>query len=122
MKEGCPLLPKLFLLYYDVLLRETFARLPKANLYVFVDDIAIRADDQGGLLDTLSRPKDVAHRMGLRFNVNKIKVYLARPLHTNKTTSTRRYMLRTPEGVWEPLNAPRPLSSFGVGVVRYKHT
>ena len=37
MKEGCPLSPTLFLLYYDILLRETMERCPGARLYVFVD-------------------------------------------------------------------------------------
>ena len=41
MKEGCPLSPTLFLLYYDILLRETKERCPDAYLYVFVDDIAV---------------------------------------------------------------------------------
>ena len=38
MKEGCPLSPTLFLLYYDVLRRKTLSRHPDAHLYVFVDD------------------------------------------------------------------------------------
>ena len=50
IKEGCPLSPTLFLLYYDVLLRETLDRQPDANLYVFVDDIAVRAPDTTTLL------------------------------------------------------------------------
>ena len=39
MKEGCPLSPTLFLLYYDILLGETKERCPGAHLYVFVDDM-----------------------------------------------------------------------------------
>ena len=65
MKEGCPLSPTLFLLYYDILLRETKERCPGAQPYVFVDDIAVRAP-------TLH---DVAYTMGLRFNKDKTEVY-----------------------------------------------
>ena len=49
MKEGCPLSPTLFLPYYNVLLWETLSRHPKAHLYVFVDDIAVRAADKTAL-------------------------------------------------------------------------
>ena len=38
MKEGCFLSPTLFLLYYDILLRDTMERCPGARLYVFVDE------------------------------------------------------------------------------------
>ena len=33
MKVGCPVSLTLFLLYYDMLRRETLVRLPRANLY-----------------------------------------------------------------------------------------
>ena len=46
MKEGCPLSPTLILLYYDILPRETMERCYEACLYVFVDDIAVRAPTQ----------------------------------------------------------------------------
>ena len=75
MKEGCPLSPTLFLLYYDVLLRETLSRHPDAQLYVFVDDIAVRATNQAALLNTLNHLHHVAYRMGLRFNADKTETY-----------------------------------------------
>ena len=74
-KEGCPLSPTLFLLYYDILLRETKERCPDACLYVFVDDIAVRAPTRGALLHTLDSLHEVAHTMGLRFNKDKTEVY-----------------------------------------------
>ena len=74
MKEGCPLSPTLFLLYYDILLRETMERCPGARLYVFVDDIAVRAPTREALLHTLDTLHDVAHTMGLRFNEDKTEV------------------------------------------------
>ena len=74
MKEGCPLSPTLFLLYYDILLRETMERCPGARLYVFVDDIAVRAPTKEALLHTLDTLHDVAHTMGLRFNKDKTEV------------------------------------------------
>ena len=65
MKEGCPLSPTLFLLYYDVLLQAPLSRNPDTHLYVFVDDIAVRAADQASLLDTLNDLYHVVYRMGL---------------------------------------------------------
>ena len=73
-KEGCPLSPTLFLLYYDILLRETKERCPDTRLYVFVDDIAVRAPTTGSLLHTLVTEHEVAHTMGLHFNKDKTKV------------------------------------------------
>ena len=75
MKEGCPLSPTLFLLYYDILLRETKERCPGAHLYVFVDDIAVRAPTRESLLHTLDTLHEVAYTMGLRFNKDKTEVY-----------------------------------------------
>ena len=75
MKERCPLSPTLFLLYYDILLRETKERCPGANLYVFVDDIAVRAPTKESLLHTLDTLHEVAYTMGLRFNKDKTEVY-----------------------------------------------
>ena len=75
MKEGCPLSPTLFLLYYDILLRETKERCPEAHLYVFVDDIAVRARTRDSLLHTLDTLSEVVHTMWLRFNKDKTKVY-----------------------------------------------
>ena len=75
MKEGCPLSPTLFLLYYDILLRETKERGPDACLYVFIDDIAVRAPTRGSLLHTLDTLHEVACTMGLRFNKDKTEVY-----------------------------------------------
>ena len=67
--------PTLFLLYYDILLRETKERCPGAQLYVFVDDIAVRAPTKEALLHTLDTLHDVAYTMGLRFNKDKTEVY-----------------------------------------------
>ena len=75
MKEGCPLPPTLFLLYYDILLREATERCLDACLYVFVDDIAVRAPTTDTLLHTLDALHEVAHTMGLRFNKDKTEVY-----------------------------------------------
>ena len=75
MKEGCLLSPTLFLLYYDVLPRETMSRQPDAQVYVFVDDIAVRATKQAALLNTLNHLHHVAHRMGFRFNADKTETY-----------------------------------------------
>ena len=75
MKEGCPLSPTLFLLYYDVLLPETLSRSSQAHPWVFVDDIAVRAADQTALLDALNHLHHVAHRMGLHFNTDKTETY-----------------------------------------------
>ena len=75
MKEGCPLSPTLFLLYYDILLRETKERCPGAHLYVFVDDIAVRAPTRESLLHTLDTLHDVVHTIGLHFNKDKTEVY-----------------------------------------------
>ena len=74
-KEGCPLSPTLFLQCYDILLRETQERCPDAYLYVFVDDIAVRAPTRGSLLHTLDTLHEVAHTMGLHFNKDKAEVY-----------------------------------------------
>ena len=87
MKEGCPLSPTLLLLYYDVLLRETLDRQRDANLYVFVNDIAVRAPDTTTLLTTLDNLHHVAHRMGLRFNADKTEIY-AWGRHCTPTTIT----------------------------------
>ena len=75
MKEGCPLSPTLFLLYYDILLRDTKERCLDACLDVFVDDIAIRAPTTDALLHTLDALHEVAHMMGLRFSKDKTEVY-----------------------------------------------
>ena len=74
MKEGCPLSPTLFLLCYDILLRETMERCPEACLYVFVDDIAVRAPTTEALLQTLDTLHEVAHMTGLHFNKDKTEV------------------------------------------------
>ena len=88
MKEGCPMSLTLFLLYYDVLLREILDRQLDANLYVFVDDSAVRAPDTTTLLTTLDNLHHVAHRMGLRFNADKTKLY-AWGRHCAPSTITR---------------------------------
>ena len=75
MKEGCRLSPTLFLLYYDILLRETMERCPEACLYVFADDITVRAPTTEALLPTLDTLHEVAHTMGLHLNKDKIEVY-----------------------------------------------
>ena len=75
MKEGCPLSPTVFLLYYDILLRETMEQCPEACLYVFVDDIAVHALTTEALLRTLDTLQEVAHTMGLSFNKDKTEVY-----------------------------------------------
>ena len=75
MNEGCPLSPTLFLLYYDIILRETKERCPGAHLYMFVDDIAVRAPTKKSLLHTLDTLHEVAYTMGLRFNKAKTEVY-----------------------------------------------
>ena len=75
MKEGCPLSPTLFFLYYDVLVRETLIQHPQAHLYVFVDDIAVRAATKTFLTETLNHLHHVAQRMGLRFNADKTEIY-----------------------------------------------
>ena len=75
MKEGCPLHPTLFLLYYDILLRETMELCPQAYLYVFVDDVSVRASTTEALLRTLNALHQVAHTMGFRFNKDKIEVF-----------------------------------------------
>ena len=71
MKEGCPLSPTLFLLYYDILLRETKERCPGAHL----DDISVRAPTRESLLHTLDTLHEVAYTMGLRFNKDKTELY-----------------------------------------------
>ena len=75
MKEGCPLSPTLFLLYYDVLLRETLSCHPEAHLYVFLDDIAVRAAPKTALTETLNQLHHVAYLMGLHFNADKTGLY-----------------------------------------------
>ena len=45
----------LALLYYDSLLRETLTHHPVADLYVFVDDIAVKADYPPTLTKTLNQ-------------------------------------------------------------------
>ena len=60
MKEGCPLSPILFLLYYDILPRETMERCLEACLYVFVNNIAVRAPRTEALFQTL----DTLHELG----------------------------------------------------------
>ena len=75
MREGCPLSPTLFLLYYDILLSETKEGCPGAHLYMFVDDIAVRAPTKETQLHTLDTLHKGAYTMGLRFNKDKRKVY-----------------------------------------------
>ena len=74
MKEECPLSQTLFLLYYDILVRETKERCRGARLYMFVDDIAVRAPTKEALLRTLDTLHEVAYTMGLRFNKDKTEV------------------------------------------------
>ena len=75
MKQGCPRSPTLYLLYWDILVRETQERCTGAHLYVFVDDIAVRAPTRESLLRTLDTLHEVAYTMGLRFNKDKTEVY-----------------------------------------------
>ena len=67
--------------------RETLDRQSDANLYVFVDDIAVRAPDTTTLLTTLDNLHHVAHRMGLCFNPDKTEIY-AWGRHCAPTTIT----------------------------------
>ena len=85
MKEGCPLSPTLFVLYYDILLKETRKQCPDACLCVFVDDIAVRAPTMDALLHTLDALHEVARTMGLNVNNDKTEVY-----HWAKNSSTSR--------------------------------
>ena len=71
LKEGCPVSPTLFLLYYEILLRDTNERCPEDHLYVFVDDIAVRAPTTDSLLHSLDTLHEVGHTMGLRCNKEK---------------------------------------------------
>ena len=64
-----------FLLYYDWFMRVTLLRLPEANLYVFVANIAIGADNHAELLDTLSHVNDVAYHMGVKLTADKTKIH-----------------------------------------------
>ena len=75
MKEGCHLSPTLFQLYYDVLLREPRLCHPQAHLYVFVDDIAVRAASKPALTETQSQLHNIACQMGLCFNTDKTELY-----------------------------------------------
>ena len=73
MKEGCPLSPTLFLIYHDILLRETKERCPGAHLYVFVDYIAVRAPTKESLLLTLDTLHEVAYTWGCASIRTKLK-------------------------------------------------
>ena len=75
MKEGCPLSPILFLLFYDVLLRGTVSKQADAQLYVLVDDIAGRPTSPTALFDTLNHVHHVAYCMGLLFIADKTETY-----------------------------------------------
>ena len=50
-------------------------RCPQAYLYVFVDDVSVRASTTEALLQTLIALHQVAHTMGFRFNKDEIEVY-----------------------------------------------
>ena len=75
MKEGYPLSPTLFLVYYDVLLTKTLLRLPEANLYAFLDDITIMAENEGQLLYTLGHLKRRGPPHDLTLTAHKIEIY-----------------------------------------------
>ena len=51
--------PTPFLLYYDSLLRETLTHHPVADLYVFVDDIAVKANYPATLTKTLNHLRGI---------------------------------------------------------------
>ena len=73
MKEGCRLSVTLFLLYYDILLRETLVRHLNANLCVFVDDIAVGVDYPSIVTETLNHLHDVAHLAGCISTKTRLK-------------------------------------------------
>ena len=75
IQDGCPLSRTIFLLYYDIFLRETMWRCPEACLYVFVANIAVPTPATEALLQTLDTLHEVVHTMGLRFNKEKTEVY-----------------------------------------------
>ena len=85
------------LLHYDILLRETKKGCPGAHLYVFVDDIAVRAPTRESLLHTLDTLHEVAYTMGLRFNKDKTEVYhWAKDYHLEPLTWQRQLVLVRP--------------------------
>ena len=74
---------------YDALLWETLACHPEAELYVCVDDIAVRATGSAAPLTTLNHLHQVAHCMGLHFIAN-------RNLHAVPAVRPQRHLVAGP--------------------------
>ena len=75
IKEGCPLLPSLFVLVYEAFYQTLIRGFPKSTILAYVDDIAVISPDQHELLPVLKRGSKLSAVLSLKTNPSKTQVY-----------------------------------------------
>jgi hypothetical protein len=74
LKEGCPLSPLMFLLYYELLLKELKLTYPSLKFFAYMDDLAFIANSPQEVQMVLSTLTELSHALGFRFNKGKTEI------------------------------------------------
>ena len=64
----------MFLVYYELLLREHKALHPSSKLFAYMDDIAFIAESKGEVQKVLASLTNLSKTLGLAFNTDKTEV------------------------------------------------
>ena len=75
VKEGCPLSPSLFVLVYEAFHHTLATELPELGVYMYMDDIAIVANNLTQLKAAMNRISKLSQILGVQVNPGKTELY-----------------------------------------------